>query len=163
MKKFKFSLLYLVLILATTPYHRPLERWMIQWKGLPFITYVLLGLLAGFFCVSLARILLEKRLADSGPLFLSAALVFYFIFQRNIYLSLKFFPLLLHLFEFFVLGYLMGWENRKGKSFLPIPLLMIAALAFEALQMILPGRVFDANDAWFNAIFALAGYVVGFF
>ncbi|HNX97651.1 MAG TPA: VanZ family protein [Candidatus Aminicenantes bacterium] len=163
MKRFKFSLIYLVVVLATTPYHHQLERWAINWKGLPFITYILLGLLAAFFCTALVRLMLERRMAESAPLFLAAALVSYFIFQRNIYLSLKFFPLFLHIFEFFVLGFLMAWENRKGKSFFPIVTLVIAALAFEAIQMLLPGRIFDPQDAWFNAIFALAGYVVGFF
>lgn len=161
MKRYKFSLLYILVILVTTPFHLQIERFIVARSGLSFLNYLLLGLLAACFAVALLHTLSAAKSDSFAALLLAGGVVAYFLFQRRIFLHPSRFGLFLHIAEFFLLGFILAKENRKSSSWWPYPILLGTAFAFEFIQKFLPARTFDWNDIWINAIAGLAGLVAG--
>ncbi len=163
MKKFRFSLLYILVLLATSPFHIQVRNLLVDIRGFRFINYVLLGILAAFFALALFKAAVGGKALDNAAILLAAAIVFYFLFQRRIFLNQAFFSNFLHIAEFFILGFLLFKENRRASSPVPFVILLVSAFAFELIQVFIRGRVIDANDIWTNVIAGLVGMVVGFF
>lgn len=161
MKRFKLSLIYLLLLLATSPFHLQVRNALLRIRGFHFASYVLLGILAAFFLLAFFRAAGSGRLLDHAAILLAAAVVLYFLFQRRIFLNPAFFSNFLHIAEFFILGILLSKENKRASSPVPFLLLFASAFAFELIQVFLRGRVLDANDIWTNTIAGLVGMVVG--
>jgi glycopeptide antibiotics resistance protein len=163
LKKYTFSLLYILALLVTLPFHVQLKNLLVSLRGFSFINYVLLGILAAFFALGLFKALRTGKTLDIAAVLLAAAIIFYFLFQRRIFLNKIFFANFLHIAEFFVLGVLLSRENKKSPSLMPFVILFTSAFAFELLQIFFHNRVVDSNDIWTNAISGLVGQVVGFF
>jgi hypothetical protein len=163
LKKFKFSLLYILALLATLPFHIQIKNLLIDLKGFNFINYVLLGILVAFFALAFFKAFKAGNPLEIAAIFLAAAIVFYFLFQRRIFLNRVFFSNFLHIAEFFILGVLLIKENRKASSPIPFIILFSSAFAFELLQVFFHNRVVDSNDIWTNSISGLVGLVAGFF
>jgi glycopeptide antibiotics resistance protein len=163
LKKFKFSLLYILALLATLPFHIQIKNLLIDLKGFNFINYVLLGILVAFFALDFFKAFKARKPLEIAAIFLAAAIVFYFLFQRRIFLNRAFFSNFLHIAEFFILGVLLIKENRKASSPIPFIILFSSAFAFELLQVFFHNRVVDSNDIWTNSIAGLVGLVAGFF
>jgi glycopeptide antibiotics resistance protein len=163
LKKYPFSLLYILALLVTLPFHVQLKNLLVNFRGFNFINYVLLGILAAFFALSLFKAFKTGKTLEIIAVLLAAAIIFYFLFQRRIFLNKIFFSNFLHIAEFFILGLLLGRENKKGSSPMPLIILFVSAFAFELLQVFFHNRVVDSNDIWTNAISGLVGQVVGFF
>lgn len=162
MKKFRFSLIYLGLLFVSAPFHLQLEKAIVsQSVVLTLLNYGMVGVFIAFFLVALWRTTGGGRVSELAALFLAITIIFYFIFQRRVFLHAQFFSFFLHLVEFFILGFLLLKENKKKFAFLPFAILFLAALTFELLQRFLPHRIFDWNDIWLNVIAGLAGSVVG--
>jgi VanZ like family. len=161
LKKFRFSLLYALLLAVTMPFHLKLERFFIRQNCFRLLNYVLLGILIALLTIAfLKSIAGEKRFELAGVL-LVAGVVFYFLFQRRIFLNFSRFSLLLHIGEFFLLGWILFRENKKNFSLVPLLFLFAAAIGFEAIQMVMPDRIFDLNDIWINCLSGLAGFLAG--
>lgn len=163
MKKFKFSLLYLLILLITSPFHVQIKNLLGGVKVFNFSNYVLLGILLAFFVLAFFRAVTSGKALDNAAILLAAAIVLYFLFQRRIFLNKIFFSNFLHIAEFFILGVLLFKENKKKSSILPFAILFFSAFAFELVQVFFHSRVVDANDIWTNVIAGLVGLVVGFF
>jgi VanZ family protein len=163
LKKFKFSLLYILLLLVTLPFHIQIKNLLVSSKGFNFINYALLGILVAFFALDFFKAFKAGKTLEISAIFLAAAIVFYFLFQRRIFLNKVFFSNFLHIGEFFVLGVLLIKENRKASSPIPFIILIGSAIAFELLQGFFPNRVVDSNDIWTNSISGLVGLVSGYF
>ncbi|HUU05856.1 MAG TPA: VanZ family protein [Patescibacteria group bacterium] len=163
MKKFKFSLLYLLILLITSPFHVQIKNLLGGVKVFNFSNYVLLGILLAFFVLAFFRAVTSGKALDNAAILLAAAIVLYFLFQRRIFLNKIFFSNFLHIAEFFILGVLLFKENKKKSSILPFALLFFSAFTFELVQVFFHSRVVDANDIWTNVIAGLVGLVVGFF
>lgn len=163
MKKFKFSLLYVLVLLVTSPLHLQVRNLLAQARGFNFVNYVLLGVLAAFFILALFRAASGGKVLEMAAILLAAAVVSYFLFQRRIFLNRTFFSNFLHIAEFFILGVLLFKENKRASSIAPFAILLVSAFAFELIQVFFHGRVVDANDIWTNAIAGLVGMVVGYF
>lgn len=163
MKKFRFSLLLIALLLATSPFHLAIERFIVGQRSFRFVNYILLGLLAAFFVIALFKAAANKKVIEMAAVLLAAAVIFYFIFQRRVFLHSVYFSLFLHIAEFFILGFILFKENRNAPSVVPFLLLLIAATGLEFIQRWLPGRTFDWQDVWLNGIAGLAGFVAALF
>jgi glycopeptide antibiotics resistance protein len=163
LKKFKFSLLYILALLLTTPFHIQIKNLLVNIKGFNFINYVLLGILVAFFVLGFFKAFKSGKTLEITAIFLSAAIVSYFLFQRRIFLNKVFFSNFLHIAEFFILGVLLIKENRKASSPIPFIILFSSAFALELIQFFLHNRVVDSNDIWINSISGLVGMVAGFF
>jgi len=163
LKKFKFSLLYLLILLITSPFHVQIKNLLGGVKVFNFSNYVLLGILLAFFVLAFFRAVTSGKALDNAAILLAAAIVLYFLFQRRIFLNKIFFSNFLHIAEFFILGVLLFKENKKKSSILPFALLFFSAFTFELVQVFFHSRVVDANDIWTNVIAGLVGLVVGFF
>jgi len=163
LKKFQFSLLYILALLVTSPFHLQIKNLLINIKGFNFINYVLLGILVAFFALGFFKVFKAGKPLEIAAIFLAAAIVFYFLFQRRIFLNRAFFSNFLHIAEFFILGVLLIKENRKASSPIPFIILFSSAFAFELLQVFFHNRVVDGNDIWTNSISGLVGLVAGFF
>jgi glycopeptide antibiotics resistance protein len=163
LKKFRFSLLYILLLLATSPFHLRARNLLVDIRAFNFINYILLGLIVAFFALALFKALVAGKPLDNAALLLAAAIVFYFLFQRRIFLNKTFFSNFLHIAEFFILGILLFKENRRASSAVPFVVLLASAFAFEMVQVFFHSRVVDAHDIWINAIAGLVGLVVGYF
>ncbi len=163
MKKLRFSLLYILVLLATAPFHAQVMKLLVDIRSFNFVNYVLLGMLSAFFALALFKAASGGKALERAAILLAAAIVFYFLFQRRIFLNKTFFSNFLHIAEFFILGVLLFKENRKGSSLVPFLILFVSAFAFELIQVFFHGRVVDANDIWTNVIAGLVGMVVGFF
>jgi glycopeptide antibiotics resistance protein len=163
LKKFRFSLVYILVLLATSPFHLQVRNLLLEVRVFNFVNYVLLGLLAAFFALALFRAAGAGKALDIAAVLLAAAVVFYFLFQRRIFLNRTFFSNFLHIAEFFILGVLLFKENKRAPSPMPFFILFVSAFAFELIQVFFHNRVVDANDIWTNAIAGLVGMVVGFF
>ena len=163
MKKFRFSLIYLFLLLVTSPFHLQVKSMLVEIRGFNFINYVLLGILVAFFALAFFKAAVGGKALEIAAVLLAAAIVFYFLFQRRIFLNSTFFSNFLHIAEFFILGVLLFKENKKASSPLPFFILFVSAFAFELIQVFFHNRVVDANDIWTNVIAGLVGMVVGFF
>ncbi len=163
MKKFRFSLIYLFLLLVTSPFHLQVKHMLVEIRGFNFINYVLLGILVAFFALALFKAAVGGKALEIAAVLLAAAIVFYFLFQRRIFLNNTFFSNFLHIAEFFILGVLLFKENKKASSPVPFFILFVSAFAFELIQVFFHNRVVDANDIWTNVIAGLVGMVVGFF
>lgn len=163
MNKFKFSLLYIVLLLATSPFHVQIKNLLVDLNGFNFINYLLLGVLVAFFAIGFFKACRVGKTLEITALLLAAAIIFYFLFQRRIFLNKVFFSNFLHIGEFFILGVLLIKENKKTSSPVPFIILFSSAFAFELLQVFFHNRVVDSNDIWTNSISGLVGLVAGFF
>ena len=163
MKKYTFSLLYILALLVTLPFHVQLKNLLVNIRGFNFINYVLLGILAAFFALGLFKALKTGKTLEIAAVLLAVAVIFYFLFQRRIFLNKIFFANFLHIAEFFILGMLLSRENKRTSSPMPFIILFAAAFAFELLQVFFHNRVVDSNDIWTNVISGLVGQVVGFF
>lgn len=163
MKKFRFSLIYLFLLLVTSPFHLQVKNMLVEIRGFNFINYVLLGILVAFFALAFFKAAVGGKALEIAAVLLAAAIVFYFLFQRRIFLNNTFFSNFLHIAEFFILGVLLFKENKKASSPAPFLILFVSAFAFELIQVFFHNRVVDANDIWTNVIAGLVGMVVGFF
>jgi glycopeptide antibiotics resistance protein len=150
-------------LLATSPFHLQVKNLLVGFKGFNFSNYVLLGILVAFFVMAFIKALLSGKALDNAAILLAAAIVFYFLFQRKIFLNKTFFSNFLHIAEFFILGVLLFKENKKASSALPFVILFFSAFAFELVQIFFHNRVVDANDIWTNTIAGLVGLVVGYF
>jgi glycopeptide antibiotics resistance protein len=128
-----------------------------------FSNYVLLGILLAFFALAFFKAITSGKALDNAAILLAAAIIFYFLFQRKIFLNKIFFSNFLHIAEFFILGVLLFKENKKASSALPFLILFFSAFAFELVQVFFHNRIVDANDIWTNLIAGLVGLVVGFF
>ncbi len=163
MRKFRFSLLFIALLLATSPFHLQWERMITGPHGFRLSNYILLGLLVAFFLVALLRAVFNRKPAETSAVLLAAAVIFYFVLMRRVFLHNARFSLFLHIAEFLILGVIIFRENRNAFSPAPVLLLLLAAFGLELVQRWLPGRTFDLQDVWLNTIAGLAGFVVAFF
>ncbi len=163
MKKFKFSLLYLLVLLATSPFHVQIKDLLVGIRGFHFSNYVLLAILVAFFTLAFIKALVSGKALDNAAILLAATIVFYLLFQRKIFLNKTFFSNFLHIAEFFILGVLLFKENKRASSAMPFFILFASAFAFEIIQIFFKSRVIDANDIWTNIIAGLVGLVVGYF
>jgi glycopeptide antibiotics resistance protein len=163
LKKFRFSLLYIFVLLVTSPFHVQVKNLLVDIRGFNFISYVLLGILAAFFALAFFKAAMGGKALENAAILLAVAIVLYFLFQRRIFLNKVFFSNFLHIAEFFILGVLVFKENKKASSPFPFFILFFSAFAFELIQVFFHNRVVDANDIWTNVIAGLVGMVVGFF
>lgn len=163
MIKFKFSLLYILILLLTSPFHVQIKNMLVGVQWFHFSNYVLLGILAAFFALAFFKAVKSGKALDIAAILLAAAIVSYFLFERRIFLNKTFFSNFLHIAEFFILGLLLFKENKKASSALPFIILFVSAFAFELIQIFSQNRVVDANDIWTNSIAGLVGLVVGYF
>jgi glycopeptide antibiotics resistance protein len=163
LKKFKYSLLYILILLATSPFHLQIKNLLAQARWFNFNNYVLLGIMAAFFAMAFFRAALSGKTLDIAAVLLAAAIITYFLFERRIFLNKTFFSNFLHIAEFFILGVLLFKENKKTASPLPFLILFISAFSFELIQVFFHNRVVDANDIWTNSIAGLVGLVAGYF
>ncbi|MBN2345051.1 MAG: VanZ family protein [Candidatus Aminicenantes bacterium] len=163
MRKYSFSLLYVGLLLASSPFHVQVRNALVGFRGFRFSNYVLLGILAAFFLLAAVRAVRSGKPLEIASLLLALAIVVYFLFQRRIFLNKAFFSHFLHIAEFFILGVLLFKENRRASSPLPFAILLVSAFAVELIQVFIHGRVLDTNDIWINAIAGLVGMVAGYF
>jgi hypothetical protein len=163
LRKYKFSLLYILLLLVTSPFHLQIKNMLVGIGGFNFSNYILLGILAAFFALAFIKTVVAGKAMDNAALLLAAVIISYLLFQRKIFLNKVFFSNFLHIAEFFILGLLLFKENKKASSIIPFAILFVSAFAFELIQFFFHNRVVDANDIWTNAIAGLVGMVVGFF
>jgi glycopeptide antibiotics resistance protein len=163
LKKFKFSLLYILALLLTLPFHVQIKNLLVKSTSFNFVNYVLLGIMAAFFALAFFKAFTSGKPLEITVIFLAAAIVGYFLFQRKIFLSKVFFSNFLHIAEFFILGVLLSKENKKTSSPLPFIILFSSAFAFELVQFFFHNRVVDSNDIWTNVISGLVGMAAGFF
>jgi glycopeptide antibiotics resistance protein len=161
LKKFRFSLFYALLLMLTTPFHLQLERLFVRLSWFRLLNYALLGVLLAFFAVAFVRAFAGKKIHEIGGVLFAAAVIFYFMFQRRIFLSLTRFSLLLHIAEFFLLGWILFKENKRSFSPAAVLILFASAIGFEAVQLIMPDRIFELNDIWINCLSGLAGFLAG--
>jgi hypothetical protein len=68
----------------------------------------------------------------------------------------------LSIVEFFILGALVSFENKKSKSLLPFLILLGTACLMEIITNLSTGTRFYHLDVWINSITALSGYIVTF-
>lgn len=163
MRKYKFSLLYILVLLATSPFHLQLRNLLVGFRGFNFSNYVLLGILVAFFVLAFLKAVTGGKALENAAILLAATIIFYFLFQRRIFLNKVFFSNFMHIAEFFILGVLLFKENKRSSSPLPFFILIASAFAFELIQYFFHGRVVDANDIWTNSLAGLVGLVVGYF
>jgi glycopeptide antibiotics resistance protein len=163
LRKYRFSLLYILVLLLTSPFHLQLRNLLVGFRGFNFSNYLLLGILVAFFVLALFKAVSGGKALENAAVLLAATIIFYFLFQRRIFLNKVFFSNFLHIAEFFILGVLLFKENKRSSSPLPFLILIVSAFAFELIQFFLQNRVVDANDIWTNAIAGLVGLVVGYF
>jgi glycopeptide antibiotics resistance protein len=163
LRKYRFSLLYMLALLLTSPFHLQVRNLLVDPRWFHFSSYVLLAILVAFFSLAFFKAIVSGRPLDNAAVLLAAAIVFYLLFQRRIFLNRVFFSNFLHIAEFFILGVLLFKESRRASTPLPFLILFASAFAFELIQVFFHNRVVDANDIWTNAIAGLVGLVVGYF
>lgn len=163
MKKFRFSLLYILLLLATSPLHLQVRDLLVGIRGFHFISYALLAVMGAFFVLALFKAASGGKALENAAILLAAAILGYLLIQRRIFLSPTFFSNFMHIAEFYLLGILLFKENKRASSATPFFILVVSAFVFEFIQVFFHNRVVDANDIWTNALAGLAGMVVGFF
>ena len=163
LNKFRLSLLYILALLLTSPLHVQIKNLLVGSKGFNFINYVMLGIMVAFFAIGFLKAIRSGNPLEITAIFLAAAIVGYFLFQRRIFLNKTFFSNFLHIAEFFILGVLLSKENKKASSPLPLIILFASAFALELIQYFFDNRVIDSNDIWTNSISGLVGMITGFF
>jgi hypothetical protein len=160
MKKYKFSLAFLLLLIVTSPWHLKLERLILNNNLFRFVSYFMLAVIALLFGYAVLKSFWDKDGRGFAILILIGTLLSYFLVFRRIFLNRTFFADFMHIFEFFVLGFILRREGDKNAYLFKIFLLLAGAVAFELLQYFLPGRIFDLKDVFFNTIFAFSGFLL---
>jgi len=162
LKKYRYSLIFILFLLATSPFHLQVSNLLLRTQVFNSVNYLLLGVMAAFFVLAFFKALASGKVLENAALLLAAAIVFYLLFQRRIFLNRAFFSNFLHIAEFFLLGVILARENKRAASVAPFLVLFASAFAFELIQVFFHSRVIDANDIWMNGIAGLVGMVVGF-
>jgi glycopeptide antibiotics resistance protein len=150
-------------LLATTPFHLQMERFLLSFRGLNLIEYILLGIMFAFLLIAIFKAFMSKKEFELTGILLAALVLCHLVFQRRLFLNTSHFALFLHVAEFFLLGLIVAKENKKIFSLLPFLILAFFAVVFEYIQKIIPGRIFDMNDIWLNALAGLVGLAIGYF
>lgn len=156
LKKFKFSMFYIIVLIAVNFFHFQVGDFLITLTGKNFILYLIYALFVSFTLVLLFKIIPSKKNLELAILLLTMGLIFFLLVSRNPFLSK------LSILEFFLLGLFVSLENKKSKSFVPFILLCAAAFLVEAANNLSSGSHFYYLDVWINSLAGLSGYAAGF-
>lgn len=155
MKKFIISFIYIVLLAVASFFHSRLEAMLVNAPARKFVVYSIYGLFVAFAVVILLKFLLAKKNLEIAIGLLAMGLIFFFIFSTPLF-SFK-----LTLLEFFILGLVVAFENRKSPSLFSFVLLIGTACLIEAITNFTGGTRFYYLDVWINSLTALSGYIAG--
>lgn len=156
MKKFKTSIIYIIVLAAVSALHFPLETLVLKLSAGTFFLYSIYGLFLAFFLVLIIKTYMAGKNQDLAIALLIPGLIFFFLFSNSRFLFK------LGIFEFFILGLLLARDNRKAKNPLPFVLLIGAACLTELATNIAAGTYFYYLDVWINSLTGLGGYIAAF-
>jgi len=150
---------YILFIFGLTFFGRQLIAPIRSWGYLSGVVIILILSTLAFFTRQVLRagrdITIWHSLLLSGP-FLTAGTMF---------ITLKFPEEKFHFVEYGLLGYLCGWvqEGRRyfGKKE-AMALLLLVGVLDELIQGVLPYRIFDIHDIFWNSVSSWCGILVFF-
>ena len=158
LKNYRFSLILGIVICMLNLMHRPAARWFRSAFGSNFPVYIIYAVFLAFFLVILFKVISAKKNQDIAIILLCSALIYFFLLTHPDFLFK------LTILELFLLGVLVAWEGKKGKSLLPFLFIAVFAVLVELCSTYgMRGNVnhFYYFDAWRNGILALCGYLSG--
>lgn len=153
MIKFKFSLFYIAVLLVLNPFHSGLERTLYQNSSEKFIFYVLAGLFVSFFLIIFWKVITARKNSQTAVLIFISGMIFFFMTSTP-RIGFK-----IGIFEFFLLGVLLAIEDKRIKLWVPLLLIVAAAVLVEVTTNIFINQGFFYNDIWRSSLFGLGGYV----
>ncbi len=156
MNNYKFSLGYIMLLLALSFFHHRLQSYIMHSSAGKFATYIIYGLFISFFLVVAVKAIVSGKNQEIAIALLAMGLIFFFLFSNPRFLFK------LTVLEFFILGILVSLENRKNKSIIPFILILGTACLVELAANLPGGRTFLYLNAWVYSLNSLAGYICGF-
>ncbi len=145
MKKFRASLIYIILLAVVSGFHLHLETLILDISAWKFVLYLIYGLFFSFFLVIFIKLYRARKNFEPAVILLIGGLIFYFLLST---------PLLLFklaILEFFILGLLVALDNKKSKSLLPYFLLFGTAWGLDK-------TVLDQVDYTLDPIEGRSGY-----
>lgn len=156
MKKFKTSIIYIIILAVVSALHFQLETLVLKLSAGTFFLYLIYGLFLAFFFVLIVKTYMAGKNLELAIALLIPGLIFFFLFSNSTFLYK------LAIFEFFILGLLLSRDNKKAKSPLPFVLLIGAACLVELVTNVAAGTSFYYLDVWVNSLTALGGYIAAF-
>lgn len=156
MKKFKTSIIYIIILAVVSALHFQLETFVLKLSAGTFFLYLIYGLFLAFFLVIIIKTYMAGKNLDLAIALLLPGLIFFFLFSNSTFLYK------LGIFEFFILGLILTMDNKKAKSPLPFILLVGAACLTELVTNITAGTYFYYLDVWINSLTGLSGYIAAF-
>lgn len=158
MKKFKTSIIYIIVLAVVSVLHFQLETLVLKLSAGTFFLYSIYGLFLAFFLVLLIKTYMAGKNLELAIALLIPGLIFFFLFSNSRFLFK------LGIFEFFILGLLLARDNKKAKSPLPLPFVLLigAACSIELVTNIAAGTYFFYLDVWINSLTGLGGYIAAF-
>jgi hypothetical protein len=157
MKKYKYSIIYIIFLVVVNFFHFRVERFIAGTTGKNFVVYLIYGVFLAFFLVVIIKVAAAKKNMEIAVILMSIGLIFFFLFSQPVFLFQ------LTVLELFILGVLLAWEGKKTKS--PVPFLLLAAAAVlveVSSNLSIGSRYFSYFDAWRNILITLSGYLSGF-
>ncbi len=154
MGKYKFSIIFSIIVVVLHYFHFKVEKAVTGWTGRNFALYIIYGLFLAFFLVLLIKVLVKSNYEISGWL-LSGGLTAFFLFSQP-GLIFK-----LGVLQLFTAGLIPAVESKKTKSFIPFLLIAATAALAEFAYSYALGSNFYYYDAWRNALLSLSGYLAG--
>jgi len=160
LKKFKTSIIYIIVLAAVSALHLQLETLVLKLSAGTFFLYSIYGLFLAFFLVLIIKTYMAGKNLELAIALLIPGLIFFFLFSNSRFLFK------LGIFEFFVLGLLLARDNKKDnkktKNPLPFVLLTGAACLTELVTNIAAGTYFYYLDVWIDSLTGLGGYIAAF-
>lgn len=153
MKKYPFSIIFFLVLLAAEIFKFKTAAWLSGIGGRQLLTYVIYGVSAAIVAVFIMKAIMEKKAEKVPELLLSGGLVFYFLLSRQVA------EYQLGVLEFFLLGFLICFEGRKSNSLLPSGMLLLFPLIVVAVTGFVRGGEFYLLEFIKHFLYTAAGYV----
>lgn len=156
MKKYKYSIIYIIFLVLVYLLHFRVERFIAGTTGKNFVVYFIYGLFLALFLTIAIKAFLSKKNLNITITLLTMGLIFFFLFTNPVFLFK------LSVLELFILGVILSLEGKKSKSLIPFLLIAAAVILVEVSSNLSIGsRYFSYFDAWRNTLIALSGYLAG--
>lgn len=157
MKKYKYSIIYIIFLGVVNFFHYRVEGFIDGTTGKNFAAYFIYGLFLALFLTIAIKAFLSKKNLDITIALFTMGLIFFFLFTQPVFLFK------LGVLELFILGVILSLEGKKSKSLVPFLLIAAAAVLVEVSSNLSIGSgYFSYFDAWRNALIVLSGYLSGF-
>jgi hypothetical protein len=154
MKKYTFTIIFSIIVIALHYFHFKVEKTITGWTGMNLALYIIYGLFLAFFLVLLFKAFSKSNL-ELGAWLLTLGVTGFFLFSQPVFLFK------LSMLELFLVGFIPAVEGKKARSVVPFLIIIATAVLAHVVPGLSAKIPFSYLEAWRNTLMGLCGYIAG--